>query len=385
MQVIVKPTDECNGACRYCSAFTAGKQTCRMSPETIEALFRFFRRYLEETPQDTVDFTWHGGEPLLLGPEFYEMLPDLEARVFGPLRSRVGHLIQSNLTLLDDRLAAALEKLLHGRPIGTSHDLTPGVRLLRNGESYDDRWLDGLRFVQRRKIRYGVILVLHRGHLAQAEKIYYFYRNLPDRPSIRINPLYSEGRAKEPGPLHITPEEYGRFLVELHGLTAADGGRGQFEPLRQYVGGGGPPKSLCCDVAGRCADTHVGVAPSGEIYNCGRFTDSNAFRCGNLFSDDSAHVLASAGKQRLRQRGDYLRRHDCAECRWWDYCHGGCPNDAYLSSGDVFAKTHWCDGLRLFFETCLDPPQSGARGPCGSGPRGRGRRGGGRGGRDAPA
>ncbi|MDY0000948.1 MAG: SPASM domain-containing protein [Polyangia bacterium] len=112
---------------------------------------------------------------------------------------------------------------------------------------------------------------------------------------------------------------------------------------------------MTCSQKGRCFQTHIGVDPDGEIFNCGGWSDTHALSFGNVQSASWEEIARSPARQRLAARPQVLREGACARCDWWFYCHGGCPNDAYLEHGEVEARTRWCEGYIDFFETCLRP------------------------------
>ena len=120
MEVVVKPTNACNGACSYCAASAVTKGGKFLRAEALGRLFVAFRPWLEADPTRNIRFVWHGGEPLLAGPEFYEAVVHRQKDVFGSDLYRVRNAMQSNLTLITRHWIPVLEKLLPERSIGSS-------------------------------------------------------------------------------------------------------------------------------------------------------------------------------------------------------------------------------------------------------------------------
>ena len=70
LSLIMKVVSTCNLACRYCDADIYSNR--RMSLDTLSQVITKALNYA-----DYVEFIWHGGEPLLMGIQFYEKAVEL--------------------------------------------------------------------------------------------------------------------------------------------------------------------------------------------------------------------------------------------------------------------------------------------------------------------
>lgn len=353
MEVIVKPTDACNGTCVYCAADGSLEKRKRLPPERLADLFGFFRPWLAADERRVLRFIWHGGEPLLCGPDYFRSVVAEERRVFGADVWRLRNTLQSNLTLADASWIPVLHDLLRGETVGTSFDLVPGVRGLRSGEDLSDRWLRAVTLLRSAGIAIGLVYVVHRRSLDRAEDLHRWFANVDPAMRVRYNPLYPEGRAADggAGDLAITPAEYGRFLLDLADVWMRDGMRSAVMPLAEWRRAWrGDPGGLCCDSRGTCHDTHLGVDPDGTVHGCGRASDHGRHPLGNVFRDPIAEVLERAPRGEMATRGARLLSGPCRDCRWWTLCHGGCPMMSWLDGGDFFRETPYCESNRMVFE-----------------------------------
>ena len=325
-----------------------------MAAATLHTVLQRFSGYLDTPNAQNVVFTWHGGEPLLAGKEFYRRVLNWQGELFANHSGRVANLVQSNLTLLDDEFVDILLQLTGNRGIGTSYDINPEIRPLASGESYEDRWLDAIALLRRRKMKYGIGYVVHSQSLGQEKELYYFFRNLAKDVSLRCNPLYHLGRGgqDEGTRYHITAEEYGEFLIRMAQVWEDDGRSLPLLPVSEWVRHleGDARGNLTCDSAGNCHMTHLGVAPDGTVHNCGRAHDADTLPYGNLLEDGLGAVLDARANSPLASRQQVLRSEVCGTCPLWDWCHGGCPIDAYIHTGDVMGKTVWCESRKMFAE-----------------------------------
>ena len=353
LNVIVKPTTACNAKCTYCSA-TAEITGKVMRANRLGPLFEAFAPWVRANPEENLSFIWHGGEPLLLGPDYYKTAQEEQRRVFGDDVDRVRNQMQSNLTLLDDSWTPVLKSFLDGG-LGTSFDFVEGVRDMRNGKPLPELWMRAVEVCRDADIPIGVVYVVHKKSLPLAKQLFYFFKNVGPGTRVRFNPLYAAGRGgEEPSDsLAITPEEYGAFLVELCDLWIADGRRTRIFPLQEWFDAwGGRHNKLCCDSRGGCEKSFLGVAPNGDVFNCGRGSDAHRYEemLGNIFRDPLDDMLNHSSKVELSQRAQVLQDGPCKGCAYWSVCHGGCPQLAKLYYGTVLRETHFCSGRKLVYE-----------------------------------
>jgi uncharacterized protein len=352
--VIIKPTDGCNARCRYCSAAHPGAARF-MTSATLGEVFRLFGEWAHLHGRDSLKFIWHGGEPLLMPPSFWEDMFRRQEELERTLGVRVEHALQTNATLIRPGTLPLLVRLLgEGGSVGTSADPIPGVRELKGAPDgrYREALDEAMGLLRQAGLRFGILFVVHRLALPDLKSIYRDFRKLG--AGLRFNPLYRQGRATESGvwdDIGITSMEWGRALMDLRQAWDEDGRPGDvvpFAPWQRLHDGKG--WQLSCECSGNCASSHFGVDPDGSVYPCGRSADGRALGLGQV-EDLTAQVLhAHANRRILDNRRAYLRRTHCRECPWWAYCHGGCANDAILASGTPFAPTSFCEGLRAYFK-----------------------------------
>jgi uncharacterized protein len=361
MEVIIKPTEACNGTCVYCAADGRPDRHKILRGDQLGHLFEVFADWLRRDPRRQLRFIWHGGEPMLCGPEYYLDMLAQQRLAFGEELPRVKNAMQSNLSLVDERWIPCLRELMKGQAVGTSFDIIEGVRGLAGGRDLREVWVHAVRLLHRHGIRVGIVYVAHRKSLGRARDIYHFFRNLDPRLHMRVNPLYREGRAGDADsqPLWTTAEEYGQFLVDLCEVWLADRMRFTIMPLMEWRRAWQGDDRLCCDSRGTCTSSHLGINPDGTVFGCGRASDHGSNPLGNIFEDDLDQMLGSRAGSELATRSARLRETRCKDCRYWQLCHGGCPMMGLLYYGDLMRETYFCEARkRLFthFESLFGPP-----------------------------
>ena len=357
---------QCNAACTYCAARRAGATSARMSVSILERLFAFVAHLaraqsVTDAHPGGVTILWHGGEPLLMGREFYERVLVLTSDL-SRQGLKIRHRMQTNLLDWNDDLAEVLSRLLHERRLSSSAEpLGLGDRRLAGGGSYMGRWLEQVRDVLGREFRLGLVCVVDGRIAARPQETYHYFKNLLPAPQVRFNPLYPQSRELPmTGERLLTPVAWGRFLRQMWQMWEADERSFCIEPLQTFAGlVGGRRRHGTCDMSGRCGTGFLAVGPEGDVHQCGRALDAGILRYGNIATGSFDEILAAPNRVRICSRPVELSAGTCAQCRWWELCHGGCPVQAWMHGRGWHEPTHWCEGRRFFFELAFEHEELG--------------------------
>ena len=352
MLFVIKPTAACNGACIYCSAYKEHPdELAKMSPDELGVVLARIEEYVAKARPRRASILWHGGEPLVMGASFYRDVLERCRKIKERTGIELRHIMQSNITLVTDELVEVLKELLSNQRIGSSYDPVEGVRLLKGGRSYEELWKRGFEKLREAGIGVGVVYVAHKRSLGRAAEIYAKLKGLGLDGGLRFNPLYSAGLARDSDDLHISPREWGQFLLDLWDAWNEEGRSLRIDPLLSWEGlATGRSARITCAFSGRCTYNFTGIKPDGSIYSCGRSLDEGLMSFGNLNDKPLEEVFESDRRKAFLYRQEWLLQGECAGCRWWSFCHGGCPNDAHLGHGDMMRKTYWCEGRKLFLD-----------------------------------
>ena len=342
--VVVRPTERCNVGCVYCSSYKSNAKPV-MDLSMVEKLFQQLFSYAEQAQIDHLIFLWHGGEPLLMGKQFYE-----HAWAMGQSNNglHINHLIQTNLILVNSEWLQLFKHYNVG--LGTSADPIDGIRIFKDGRQQYRDWLEKLLLVCESNQNVGIVFTATSKHLGRAEEIYGFFKNLQSLGrstiGIKINPLYTAGKAalESCADLAVKPEAYGRFLADLWQLWDNDDRPFPISPFRDWL----EPDRLACEFSGRCQEHFLSIDGTGDIFNCARFADSG-LRFGNILDEPLEQILLNAERLKLNTREKLLRGSECKDCDIWDYCHGGCPYFAEIYRGDSARASGFCGAYREFF------------------------------------
>ena len=350
--ILIKPASSlCNMRCRYC--FYADESEHRMQKsmgimtrdtarQTIDAMFAL------AGSRGEVGFSFQGGEPTMAGLDFFR---DFTARVrerntFG-LPVRYG--IQSNGLNLDEEWAALLREnhFLVGISVDGDRALHDRFRPDASGNGTWERVTGKVRMLLENKVETNLLCVVN-GQTAQSPKKVYRALKALGTGYLQFIPCLDPLEVPRGSvPWSLTPEAYGRFLCGVFDDWYRDWERGQYVSVRQFDDwvhlAMGLPAGTCAS-SGQCGGYLVAEA-DGSLYPCD-FYALDEWKLGTV-ADDAKELMNGETMRRFRQRSVRKPR-QCASCRFFRLCRGGCPRDWTEAEGE--RENYFCPAFQMFFE-----------------------------------
>jgi uncharacterized protein len=334
----IKSSKLCNLRCRYCYEWEELARRERITAEQWSRILVAARRYHQlqherfGEPGQTV-VVWHGGEPLLLPPTYFEAVLALQRQEFGWEALELRNILVTNLYAVSDKTLDLLAG--EGFELRVSLDCVPGVRLSRRGEETEKRVRHNLSRVLERKIPVIALVVLAghtRGHLRE---IHDFYADLG--LEFGLTPLFEAPLVSPQAPFAVTDDAVVDALDDLFTHWLATGCRIRVDPLWQYlVTVLQRMTGLTCMTRDRrqVGETRLTVNTDGEVYQPhDRYVPGRSL--GNVFEQSMDEILASPAYRASLDRDAVLFARHCERCRY----QGACDGEPVLS-----VPHHWRDG-----------------------------------------
>lgn len=342
ISVIVKPTHDCNLGCNYCY-IESGAEKGIMTDVTLSNMIEKVSNWCGK--EKLIEFIWHGGEPLLMGKEFYKEAFAIEKSMDG---FTFKNTLQSNGILMDEEWAKFLKanSIRVGFSLDGTRELHDKTRIFDNGLSSFSDVLRGILIAKAYDIGGGVITVVTKMNYNFLPEIYKFFKE--NGISSKFNPLIASGKAKlYKDNLSITPKEYGKVMTELFDLWFNESeksiGLDPFEAIIQNLFTGRP---IDCSHSQTCQMSYISVGPLGDVYPCGRFDGIKEFHFGNINDDRIEDIMNADARLKLLDR----KIPECESCKYYTICYSGCPHDAYSLYNDIARKTNYCSAYKIIFE-----------------------------------
>lgn len=398
--VLSKPTGAiCNLDCKYC--FFLSKEALypgspfRMADDVMEA---YVKQVIESQQTPEVTIAWQGGEPTLMGLDFFRQVMKVVKKYTRP-GVTINHTIQTNGTKLNDEWCKFFRK--HNYLVGLSLDgpkkMHDAYRVDKRGEGTYDQVIAAARLLQKHKVEFNILCTVHAANGDHPLEIYRFFRddvgtdfvqfipiieratpellpfanlgwgdygNNPDGVGVdpRVEPIIQEipvaKSSKRPlyttqGSLvterSVTAEQWGKFLIAIFDeWVRNDVGQVFVQTFDSSLGSWVGQGASVCIHRQTCGDA-LALEHNGDLYSCDHFVEPD-YLLGNI---KQKHMLTMVASEQQRKFGtdkrDTLPQY-CLDCEVRFACHGGCPRNRFINtpSGEP-GLNYLCAGYKAFF------------------------------------
>ena len=381
--MLAKPTGAiCNLDCTYC--FFLSKELLypgspfRMTDDLLEI---YLRQMIESQAVPEVTIAWQGGEPTMMGLDFFRHAFALVDRLKPP-GMQVEHTIQTNGTLLDEEWCAFFRE--HGVLVGLSMDgpaeMHDTFRVDKGGRPTHARVEAAARLMQERGVEFNILCTVHAANAGRALELYRYFRDDLGVRYLQFIPIVERATAEtfeaaEAGwgshraadrPLYrvegalvtdrsVTAEQWGSFLTEIFDeWVTTDVGTVYVQMFDAALASWLGMQPSMCIFAETCGNA-LALEHNGDLYSCDHFVEP-AYLLGNIRETHMLDLVASPAQRRFGQdKRDTLPRY-CVECPVKFACHGECPRNRFIATpaGDP-GLNYLCAGYKSFFEHIDEP------------------------------
>lgn len=336
------PTLGCPASCKYCWSSEEGSPV--MSLDTIKAA----ASWLSKLRDDPVTITFHGGEPLLAGPDFFrEALPLL---VEGLGKNYPSFAIQTNLWKMTDEVAEIFAA--YRIPIGSSIDGPETLTNMQRGEGYFQKTMAGYEIAKAHGLDVRFICTFTNQSVRSKEEIVRFFREKGF--TLKLHPALPSLRSEDPKQWALPPEEYGDLLIYLLEEALEWSNDLDIMNINDLCRCVFTRRGTVCTFAD-CMGNTFAVGPDGNIYPCYRFVGMDEWVMGSVYENPSIEDLAQSGAwKKMFQFKDFVDT-ACQSCNHIKYCRGGCPYNAITPvRGELNGVDPYCIAYKRAFDEISD-------------------------------
>jgi uncharacterized protein len=375
--VLAKPTGAvCNLDCKYCFFLSKdalyGGSKFRMTDDTLEA---YIRQTIESQRSSHVTIAWQGGEPTLMGLDFFRRASAL-ARKYSRRGTTLEHTIQTNGILIDEEWCDFLREnhFLAGLSMDGPREMHDAYRVDKAGAPTFSKVMRAARLMQQHQVEFNILCTVHDANVEHPLPVYRFFRDEVGTQFVQFIPIVERateetiqianagwGDGNRQRPLYtqhgglvtertVKPEQWGKFLIAIFDeWIARDVGTVFVQMFESALASWcGLPASLCI-FAETCGGA-LALEHNGDVYSCDHYVEPN-FRLGNIHQQ---HLLQLAGSDQQRAFGDAKRDtlpRYCRECDVRFACNGECPRNRFVQTPDgEVGLNYLCAGYKAFFQ-----------------------------------
>jgi uncharacterized protein len=332
------PTLGCPSNCEYCWSSEEGSPL--MTLEIIEEVVEWLQNFRNEP----VTFTFHGGEPLLAGYDFYKQALPLLAKKLGHLKPAFA--LQSNLWNLTPELAQLFAE--YNIPVGSSLDGPKELNDYQRGTGYYEKTMEGYQIAEDNDLQVSFICTFTSHSIDFKEEIFnYFLENGLD---LKLHPALPSIRDEDPEKWALSPEEYGELLIYLLDEYLDHVDEIQVKNIDHICKSIFTRRGAVCTFVD-CMDDTFAVGPDGSIYPCYRFVGMPEWVMGNVRDHPSQEELANSEPWKFLQKYKEYVDENCKKCTYIKFCRGGCPYNALVESeGKIDGVDPHCTAYQTIFK-----------------------------------
>jgi uncharacterized protein len=351
--LMAKPAgSRCNLSCQYCFYLRKGElypeSRFRMSDKVLD---EYTRQTIEAHRIPEVTFAWQGGEPTILGIDFFTKALDLQKTYCKP-GMVIHNTIQTNGVLLDDEWCKFFKKnrFLVGISIDGPRELHDACRTDAAGKGTFDRVMQGLALLKKHTVDFNILCTVNAVNGDHPLEVYRFFRDEAQAQFIQFIPVVErDSQTGTMTPLSVLPEQYGKFLIGVFDeWVKHDVGTIYVQHFDTALANWyGEPHGICV-FSPTCGSAMV-IEHNGDIYSCDHFVDQDHL-LGNILE---APVIELVNNDRQRHFGRDKREklpEYCKKCPVLFACRGECPKNRFaVTPGGESGLNYLCDGYRMFF------------------------------------
>ncbi len=369
----------CNLDCEYC--YYLSKESLLgstgLTPIADDVLERFVKDYIQGNDTAEIVFDWQGGEPTLLGLDFFRQVVELQERHCPPSKSVINNL-QTNGILLDEEWCDFLKR--NGFLVGLSMDgpkeLHDAYRRAKGGQSTFDRVMASAKLMKKKGVMFNTLTVINRINARYPLDVYRFLTREVGARLVQLIPMVEPKGFEKTAPQHwgedgmpvtgspaarpgtpesvvhewsVDPEDLGAFLCRVFDeWWNRDIGKHFVNLFETSVAAwAGMPPQICVfsEVCGKA----LALERDGSLYSCDHYVYPE-YRLGNVMEKDISKMVYSDRQAAFGLDKSRLLPVYCQECKYRFACHGECPRNRFVRTPDgEVGLNYFCPGLKRFF------------------------------------
>jgi len=298
------------------------------------------------TPQPVYSFGWQGGEPTLMGTDFFRKVINLQIR-HGRKGARVVNGLQTNATRINEDLAKHLAryKFLVGCSLDGPPEIHDRYRLSRRRQPTQQTVVNGMATLLRHNVAFNVLVVVSQANVNAAREVYRYLKSIGCFYQQYI-PCVEFNESGDLQPYAINGPEWGQFLCnifdewypeDIHHVSIR-----HFDAIMQKIKTG---NTGMCTLGDQCSQYFV-VEYNGDIYPCDFFVQES-LNLGNVM-DMEWEAVQSSEVYRKFGNAKNCRHQNCGDCKWIDMCMGDCLKYRAYAGHPPQNLSRLCEGWKLF-------------------------------------
>lgn len=366
----------CNIDCKYCfylekenlypEKTSRNKNNWSMPGDVLES---FIKQKIESNELDQEEFAWQGGEPTLLGVDYFRKVVSLQEKYANG--KKITNAFQTNGILLDDEWCKffAENNFLIGLSIDGPRELHDKYRVDKGGKATFDKVMRGIDFLKKHKVDFNTLTVIQKDNSYHPKEVYDFLKETgsgfmqfipiveriseekPDGLSIVLPDKNYNAKVSE---WSVEPEQFGNFLVEIFDQWVLYDVGNYFVQifdvaLEAWLG---MDPGLC--IFKETCGNALAMEHNGDLYSCDHYVFPEN-KLGNIMEGPLQQMVDSDRQKKFGSDKRNTLPQYCRNCEVRFACNGECPKNRFITTPDgEYGLNYLCAGYKKFFNH-IDP------------------------------
>ncbi len=368
---LIKPVgSRCNMRCAYCyyldKALLYPEASHRevMSKETLR---KYIADYISTIDAPTVNFCWHGGEPLMAGLDFFAEAVYYQNKYANG--KEITNAVQTNGLLINRAWAKFFKanNFLVGVSLDGPQDIHDAYRVDGGGRGTFNKVLSAIEILKQEAVEFNTLSVVNNLCKDRGVEIYNFFKSIGSRymqflPAVEfiddqhIDSLGGRGRILSPehstsghiSPWSTTAYDFGKFMCDIfEEWRKQDIGEYYVQLFDVTLANWYEVPCGLCAYSKSCGDG-LAIEHNGDVYSCDHFVYPE-YKLGNLNDTKLRDMYRSREQFEFGVSKRNGLSDSCLNCQYYHLCSGGCPKHRFRDSKDELSKNYLCEGYKLFF------------------------------------
>ena len=354
----------CNLGCSYCYYLDKFKSDER-SVLPLDLLEKIIKEYVEINDNEQIVFDWHGGEPLLLGLDYFKKIVEFQKRYRG--NKSIYNTVQTNATLLDGDFALFFKEnnFLVGVSIDGPQDVHDKFRRDKGDNHTFLKVMRGIEMLHRYAVDFNTLTTISKAGEGRGLDVYKFMKNIGSHymqfmpvfeyvNPINNNIVFPSDKNSSLAEWSVNPLEYGRFMCDIFDYWVKNDVGTYFvnlfdSTLANYCG----VNPGTCVYSETCGANAV-MEHNGDIYPCDHFVYPQ-YKLGNVKEMSLEEIVSSGKNTKFGIDKRNVLPNKCIRCNYYFACHGECPKHRFATDEQGgLGLNSLCEGLYHFFSH-VDP------------------------------
>jgi uncharacterized protein len=359
LNIIFQLTDKCVLSCKYC--FAKGAHKNNLATFKTDVLEKAIKQAFD-TRHDHIVFEWTGGEPLLVGVDFFQQVVWLQKKY---ATKPYDNGVQTSGYLLDKKLIDFL--IENDFSISTTVDGTEQIhnqnRPANGNVPSFEKVQKTRKYIMDKGKNCGFISTITKNNLGHEKEMLDLFR-IMNIHSFHSNPYiyFSKNKVKD-DKIALTNEDYAKYFIAQFNAWFDSG---KVEPIPSTIDyflqcliNEKPSNNTLCTFGGRCLTNFIALTPNGDAYKCPKFTGSQNMILGNINQQDIKDILSTESEimnRLIEERITSINSCKSKKCKFFYICNGGCPYYSFIKSNGENLKGQdcLCKGKTLVYKYLED-------------------------------